>query len=52
MLTDLHSIANYLAGVREELTPIIEGRIQRGHAYLKGGDLTLEPGMRKTTLTE
>lgn len=49
---DLHSIANYLCQVRDELEPILSGQIRRGHACKAKGDLTLEPGLRKTRLAD
>lgn len=51
-MRDLHDIAMSLCRVRDSLDPIQSGMIRRGHACRKLGDLTLEPGMRKTKLAD
>ncbi len=48
----LADLANKVCIVRDALTPIIEGKIERGHSLAGLPDGPLEPGFRKTKLAD
>lgn len=51
-MRDLYDIAMDICRVRDALEPIKTGEITRGCASTKMGDLSLEPGKRKTKLKD
>ncbi len=52
MNNETYIAINQLAALREKLEPIVSGEITRGCACKAKGDLSLEPGKRKTRLSD
>lgn len=44
----IHELINELAGIRQDLEPILSGEIERGNCSTK----RIEPGMRKTKMAD